>query len=622
MDDSRRHPGHPAGTAAARAARRRPVRHFRPERSLSPRHQPQQPVEEADRAEGARRHHPQRKAHAPGSGRCAVRQRPPRPRAARRQQPSAQVAVRYAQGQAGAVPSEPARQARRLLRPFGHRRRSRAEAASVRSAEEDGARAVQAVHLQQARRARSRRHHQAGEGDGRTAASRSVGRARRGHSRAPGAAEPRADAASARHPGVRAGAGRGQGDPHPSAGLHGVQRRLRRRPDGRPHPAVARSADRSLGADAVVEQHPVAGARRADRDSVAGHRPRLLLPDQGQERRQGRGPGVRQSRRRDAGARGGRTRNAVADPAALHRRPAGPDRVARRPGRAPHRSADGQEQDHQHHRRPRHPEPGDAGRDAVRQRPAEEEGAAAAGAVLLPEVRAREDRRDARLAQECRLHVRDQVGPVDRHRRPDHPEREGAARREGARRGHQGRIAVPRRRDHQRRALQQGHRDLVGGDRRHRQRDVQRDGSHRQGRPAVQPGLHHGRLRRARFQAADPSARRYARADGQAVRRDHRDADHRELPRRPRGAALLHLDARRAQGSGRHGAQDRRLGLPDAPSGRRGAGRHHPRERLRHGGRHRSARHRRIGRDHRAAPRPHHRPRRRSRRSPTRSPAR
>ena len=100
-----------------------------------------------------------------------LRQRPPRPRAARRQQPSAEVAVRHAQGQAGPVPPEPARQARRLLRPFGHRRRPRAEAAPVRAAEEDGARALQAVHLQQARRAGSRRHDQAGEGDGRAAAS-------------------------------------------------------------------------------------------------------------------------------------------------------------------------------------------------------------------------------------------------------------------------------------------------------------------------------------------------------------------------------------------------------------------------------------------------------------------
>jgi DNA-directed RNA polymerase subunit beta' len=49
-----------------------------------------------------------------------------------REQPPAQVAVRHPQGQAGPLPPEPARQARRLLGPFGHRRRSRAEAAPVR----------------------------------------------------------------------------------------------------------------------------------------------------------------------------------------------------------------------------------------------------------------------------------------------------------------------------------------------------------------------------------------------------------------------------------------------------------------------------------------------------------
>ena len=96
--------------------------------------------------------------------------------------------------------------------------------------------------------------------------------------------------------------------------------------------------------------------------------------------------------------------------------------------------------------------------------------------------------------------------------------------------GHQGRVAVPRGRHHQRRALQQGHRHLVGSDRGHRQRDVQRDGGDRQGRPAVQPGLHHGRLRRPRIETADPPARRHARPDGEAVGRNHRDADHVELP--------------------------------------------------------------------------------------------
>ena len=157
----------------------------------------------------------------------------------------------------------------------------------------------------------------------------------------PGPAEPRADAAPAGHPGVRAGARRGQGDPDPSARLHGVQRRLRRRPDGGAHSAVARGADRGLGADDVVEQHPVAGLRSADCDSVAGHRARLLLPDQVEERRQGRRPGVRVVRRRAAGARGGRGGDAVADPPALHRPAHRPDDRARLAGRARRARADG-----------------------------------------------------------------------------------------------------------------------------------------------------------------------------------------------------------------------------------------------------------------------------------------
>ena len=43
-------------------------------------------------------------------------------------------------------------------------------------------------------------------------------------------------------------------------------------------------------------------------------------------------------------------------------------------------------------------------------------------------------------------------------------------------------------------------------------------------------------------------------------------------------ARILHLDARRPQGSGRHRAQDRRLRLHDAQARGRGAGRDHPRE--------------------------------------------
>jgi DNA-directed RNA polymerase subunit beta' len=62
------------------------------------------------------------------------------------------------------------------------------------------------------------------------------------------------------HPGLRAGARRGQGHPGPPARVHRVQRRLRRRPDGRPPAAVGRGPGRGPHADAVGQQHPVTPA--------------------------------------------------------------------------------------------------------------------------------------------------------------------------------------------------------------------------------------------------------------------------------------------------------------------------------------------------------------------------
>ena len=50
VDDPDRGSGHPAGAPPAGAARRRPLRDLRPQRSLSPRHQPQQSSEAADGA--------------------------------------------------------------------------------------------------------------------------------------------------------------------------------------------------------------------------------------------------------------------------------------------------------------------------------------------------------------------------------------------------------------------------------------------------------------------------------------------------------------------------------------------------------------------------------------------
>ena len=220
------------------------------------------------------------------------------------EQAPAEVAVRHAEGQAGAVPPEPARQARRLLGPFGHRRRPRAEAAPVRPAEEDGARAVQAVHLQQAGRARPGHHDQERQEAGREGASRGVGHPRRGHQGAPDPPQPRADAAPPGHPGLRAAADRGQGDPAAPAGLRGVQRRLRRRPDGRARPAVAGSADGSARPDDVDQQHPLARQRAPDHPAVAGHRARPLLHDARADLRQGRVPARQGRRERQEGQEG------------------------------------------------------------------------------------------------------------------------------------------------------------------------------------------------------------------------------------------------------------------------------------------------------------------------------
>ena len=125
----------------------------------------------------------------------------------------------------------------------------------------------------------------------------------------------------------------------------------------------------------------------------------------------------------------------------------------------------------------------------------------------------------------------------------------------------------------------------------------------------VQPDQPDGRLRRPRLARAGAPARRHARPHVQALGRGHGDADHRQLPRRPLGVAVLHLDPRRAQGPGRHRAQDRGLRLPHAPSGRRGAGRHHHRDRLRHHRRHLRHRHHGGRRHPRAAARPRGRPR-------------
>ena len=105
----------------------------------------------------------------------------------------------------------------------------------------------------------------------------------------------------------------------------------------------------------------------------------------------------------------------------------------------------------------------------------------------------------------------------------------------------------------------------------------------------AEPGVHDGQLGRPRLVQADPPARRYARPDGEPEGRDHRAPDQGQLHGRPVGARVLHLDPRRPQGPRRHGAPHGRLGLPDAASRRRLAGRDRARGGLRHRRPHRPA---------------------------------
>ena len=243
-------------------------------------------------------------------------------------------------------------------------------------------------------------------------------------------------------------------------------------------------------------------------------------------------------------------------------------------------------------RRPRAAVGDPAGRAAVRddQQAAQEEGDLEDHQRELPPLRTARDGHLRRQADAGGLQPRDARRDLVRRRRHADPDREARDHRGGRNAGEGDRGAVHVGPRHPGRALQQGGRHLGPRRRRHREGDDEPAGLRGGGRPRGQDGqagvvqldLHDGRLRRARLGGADPAAGRHARPDGEAGRLDHRDADHGELPRRPERAAVLHLDARRAQGSCRHRVEDGELGLPHAPPGRRDAGSGRDRGRLRH----------------------------------------
>ena len=89
-------------------------------------------------------------------------------------------------------------------------------------------------------------------------------------------------------------------------------------------PLSEESQKEAARADAQLEQHPLAGQRQAARGALAGHRARLLLPDQADRRQGPRAAAVRRPARGAPGLRPRRGRPAREDPRA-HRAAAGRD---------------------------------------------------------------------------------------------------------------------------------------------------------------------------------------------------------------------------------------------------------------------------------------------------------
>ena len=141
-DDPRGRAGDPAGAAPDGPARRWPLR--RPtSTTCTARHQPQQPPQAAAGPGRAGDHRQQREAHAAGGRRRPVRQRPPRAGTGPGNRPLKSLSDmlkgkqgRFRQNLLGK---------RRLLGSLGHRGRPDAAPAPVRSAQADGAGAVQAL---------------------------------------------------------------------------------------------------------------------------------------------------------------------------------------------------------------------------------------------------------------------------------------------------------------------------------------------------------------------------------------------------------------------------------------------------------------------------------------------
>ena len=139
---------------------------------------------------------------------------------------------------------------------------------------------------------------------------------------------------------------------HP-AGLHGVQRRLRRRPDGGPHSAFAGSSNRGFGADALVAItffRRRTASRWPSRRRTSCWACYYLTKD----KRGAKGDGRAFANPEEVvlALEAGEVETLTPDPPALHRARDRSDHGLRRSGRAPHRAHYRQQSVHQHHGRP------------------------------------------------------------------------------------------------------------------------------------------------------------------------------------------------------------------------------------------------------------------------------
>ena len=236
-----------------------------------------------------------------------------------------------------------------------------------------------------------------------------------------------------------------------SARVQGLQRRLRRRSDGRPLAALDRSPSRSAHADDEHAQHLQPGQRCADHQPVARRGYGLLLPD-------------------DDRARGARATTWCSRRSKKSRWPTGRQSPYAREDQGPAverplharrlRSQDRLRQARRYHGRPRDLQHDPAQGHAVLQHRVAFVAARPRHQRLLPNARPQQNDRPARRHEPARLPPRDSQRSVVRDRRLDHAGSQVANHR-GRRKGSAAQEqALSTRHHHRGRALQPGARRL------------------------------------------------------------------------------------------------------------------------------------------------------------------